>query len=261
MFNWDFIQLIDDSGIDSVVYGGGFVERRKTVPVIPDDTVRISMPAMTIGSDSTFDVPVIYEAKVTSKVQRFALSFDYDSSLVRLVDAFMAEDQTATLDTVIAPTHGDVFVQAKDGEMLFGADTLFYLRFTSKSRTDTLCTSLQQVGFLPINDDAKVDFEIFEISDMCIQGKPEDPKGSVGVYEGLRDLRISPNPASELVVVELPVEKGRFGIAVYDVAGHLVHASKGIGRAEWVPGMAANGVYHIVVTLDGVSVSRQVIVR
>lgn len=261
LFIWDYIQLVEDSGIDSVVYGQGYVERRKFVPEPVFDTVRITIPGHVAQSDSTFDLPVVFDSISRSRVKHFALSFDFDSSVVRLDDVIKASDILDTLERDIQPTHGDVFMRVAGDGVIQGADTLFYLRFTAKHRTDTLCTTLQQVGFLPINDDVKVDATVISLSEICVQGKAEGPKEVVEVPESLWDLRISPNPASEFVAVMLPESKGRFEIAVFDVAGRLVHTAAGIGKVEWRPGANARGAYHIVVTLGGESLQRQVIIR
>jgi hypothetical protein len=262
-FIWDPIasQIVDDSNIDTIIFGSGFVERR-TTPILPTfDTVKISLPAMTVSRDSTFDVPVIFDTISKSKVKHFAFSFDFDSSVVRFDDAILASDIQGFLSRDIQPTHGAVLVEAKDSSTFFGADTLFYLRFTSKGRTDTICTSLTQVGFLPVNGDAKVDSRLITIGEMCVQGFTPEPTKVVREYEGLRDLFISPNPASEIVVISVPEQRGRFSVEIFDVAGHSVYAAQGIGRIEWRPAMAAAGAYNVIVTLDGQSVLRHVIIR
>jgi hypothetical protein len=262
-FIWDPIasQIVDDSNIDTIIFGSGFIERR-TTPVLPTfDTVKISLPPMTVSRDSTFDVPVIFDTISRSKVKHFAFSFDFDSSVVRFDDAYLASDIQGTLTKVIQPIHGDVFVESKDSSTFFGADTLFYLRFTSKGRTDTICTSLTQVGFLPVNDDAKVDSRLITIGEMCVQGFTPEPTKVVREYEGLRDLFISPNPALEIVMISLPEQKGRFSVEVFDAAGHSVYTAQGIGRVEWRPNEAAAGAYNVIVTLDGHSVLRHVIIR
>ncbi|HET6512085.1 MAG TPA: T9SS type A sorting domain-containing protein [Candidatus Kapabacteria bacterium] len=261
LFIWDYIQLVEDSGIDSVIYGQGYVERRKNVPEPVFDTVRIAIPGHVAQSDSTFDLPVVFDSIAGSKVKHFAFSFDFDSSVVRLDDVIKASDIVDTLERDIQPTHGDVFMRVAGDGVIQGADTLFYLRFTAKHRTDTLCTMLQQVGFLPINDDVKVDATVISLSEICVQGKAEDPVKSVEVSESLRDLWIGPNPASEFVTVMLPESVGRFEVAVYDVMGRLVYSSRGIGKVEWRPGSNARGAYHIVVTTGTGSTQRQVIIR
>jgi hypothetical protein len=247
--------------IDSISFGSGFIQRR-TTPVLPTfDTVKISLPPTTVSRDSTFDVPVIFDMTSESKLKHFAFSFDFDSSVVRFDDAYLASDIQGTLTKVIQPVHGDVFVESKDTNTLFGADTLFYLRVTSKGRTDTICTALSQVGLLPINDDAKVDTRVISIGDLCVQGFTPTPTKVVREYEGLRDLFISPNPASEIVMISLPEQKGRFSVEIFDAAGHTVHAASGIGRIEWRPTTAAAEAYNVIVTLDGRSVLRHVIIR
>jgi hypothetical protein len=263
-FLWDPLefQMVDDSNIDLINYGSGWIRRRTTAPVPTFDTVKISSPAVTVVDDSTFDIPVIFEDMSKSKIKHFAYSFDFDSSVLLLDDAILASDVSATLTKNFQPTHADVFVQSKDDAILQGGDTLFYLRFTSKKRIDTLCTSLQQVGFVPVNTDAKVDFKLITSGEICVQGdKPEDPKEVVEEYEGLRELHISPNPASEVVSILLPEPEGRFFVAVYDIAGQAAFSGNGIGKVEWRPGFASRGIYHVVVTLDGNSVSRQLIIR
>jgi hypothetical protein len=261
-FLWDSLefQMVDDSNIDSIFYGSGWVRRRAETPEPTFDTVRISLPSITVSRDSTFDVPVIFDSISGSKVKHFAFSFDFDSSVIRFDDAILASDISGTLTKDVQPTHGDVFVTAKDSIPFSGMDTLFYLRFTSKGRTDTICTALSQVGFLPINDDAKVDARIINIGEICVQGFDPGPK-AVAEYEELRELFISPNPASEVVSISLPEQKGRFSVMVVDAAGRMVHAAEGIGRIEWRPTEAAGGAYNVIVTLDGHSVLRHVIIR
>ncbi len=262
-FIWDALefQMVDDSNIDSIFYGGGWVRRRAVIPEPTFDTVRISLPSITVTKDSTFDVPVIFDTISGSKVKHFAFSFDYDSSVIRFDDAIMASDIPGTITKDVQPTHGDVFVVSKDETPFFGADTLFYLRFTSKSRTDTICTTLQQVGFLPVNNDAKVDSKLITVGDFCVQGFDPGPKEVVREYEELRDLFISPNPASEIVTISLAEQKGRFSVMIVDAAGRTVHTAEGIGRIEWRPNEVAQGAYNVIVTLDGHSVLRHVIIR
>jgi hypothetical protein len=261
-FIWDPFtsQIVDDSNIDSIIFGSGFIQRR-TTPVLPTlDTVKISLPPITVSRDSTFDVPVIFDMTSGSNVEHFAFSFDFDSSVVRFDDAFLASDIQGTLTKVTQPIHGDVFVESKDENTSFGSDTLFYLRFTSRGRTDTICTALSQVGFLTVNGDAKVDTRLITTGDMCVQGFVPATE-AVEEYEGLRDLFISPNPASEIVTISLPEQKGRFSVAIFDAAGHFVHTAAGVGRIEWRPELAAAGAYYVIVTLDGHSVRRHVIIR
>lgn len=263
-FHWDPLefQMVDDSNVDNIVYGGGWIRRRTSVPVPTFDTVKISLPAITVGEDSTFDVPVIFEEMSKSKIKHFAFSFDYDSSVLQLEDAILASDISATLTRDFQPTHADIFVQSENNGLLLGGDTLFYLRFTSRKRTDTVCTSLEQIGFVPVNSDAKVDSRLVMTGEICIQGtKAEDPKGVVEDHGRLRELHISPNPASDVVAILLPEPEGRFFVAVYDIAGRTAFSDNGIGKVEWRPASASKGVYHVVVTLDGYSVSRQLIIR
>jgi hypothetical protein len=262
-FIWDplIFQFVEDANIDSIFFGSGFVERR-TTPILPTfDTVKISLPSVVVDHDSTFDVPVIFEEISGSNVKHFAFSFDYDSSVVRFDDAIMASDIQGTISKEIQPTHGDVFVVSKESTLFQGADTLFYLRFTAKHRIDTVCTTLMQVAFLPVNDDAKVDARVITVREMCVQGLDPGPKEAVKEYEGLRDLFISPNPASEIVTISLPEQKGRFSVSVFDATGRSVLAASGIGRIEWRPEATATGAYNVIVTLDGHSVLRHVIIR
>jgi hypothetical protein len=259
-FSWDFIQVVDDSGIDTVVYGGGFVERRKQAPEPTFDTVRITLPSVVEADDSTFDVPVIFDTISGSKIKHFAFSFDYDSSVVRFDDAILASDIAGTISKDIQPSHADVFLISKDSSLFFGADTLFYLRFTSRPRIDTVCTSLGQVGFLPVNSDAKVDARIITVGEICVQGFNPGPD-KVREYEGFSELSVFPNPASEVVAISLPEQKGRFLVSVFDASGRTVHSAEGIGRVEWRPIATAKGAYSLVVTLDGHSVLRHVIIR
>lgn len=263
-FHWDPLefQMVDDSNIDNIVYGSGWIRRRTTVPVPVFDTVKISSPAITVAEDSTFDVPVIFEEMSASKIKHFAFSFDYDSSVLKLEDAILASDISATLTRDFQPAHADIFVQSENDGLLSGGDTLFYLRFTSRKRPDTVCTSLEQVGFVAVNSDAKVDSRIITNGEICVQGvKPQDPKEVVEDLKRLRELHISPNPATDVVSILLPEPEGRFFVAVYDIAGRTAFSASGIGKVEWRPGSASKGLYHVVVTLDGVSISRQVIVR
>jgi hypothetical protein len=260
LFNWDFIQVVDDSGIDTIVYGGGFVERRKTAPEPVFDTVRIALPPVVVADDSTFDVPVIFDTISGSKIRHFAFSFDYDPSVLRFDDAILASDIAATISKDVQPSHGDVFLISKDSSLFFGADTLFYLRFTSRPRIDTACTSLSQVGFLPVNSDAKVDSRVITVGEICVQGYNPGPD-AVREYEGFSELFISPNPASEVVTISLPEQKGKFSVSIFDGAGRSVYTSEGIGRVEWQPAQMAAGAYNVIVTLDGHSVLRHVIIR
>ena len=262
-FLWDSLefQMVDDSNIDSIMYGSGWVRRRAETPEPTFDTVRITLPSITVSRDSTFDLPVIFDSISGSKIKHFAFSFDYDSSIIRFDDAILASDLSGTITKDVQPTHGDVFVTSKDSLPFLGMDTLFYLRFTSKGRIDTVCTALTQVGFLPINDDAKVDARIITIGEICVQGFDPGTWEVVREYEDLRDLFISPNPASEIVTISLPEQKGRFSVMIVDVAGRAVHTAEGIGRIEWRPSEVAQGAYNVIVTLDGHAVLRHVIIR
>jgi hypothetical protein len=262
-FIWDpfEFQMVDDSNVDEIVYGSGWIRRLTSAPVPTFDTVKISSPAVTVVDDSTFDIPVIFEEMSKSKIKHFAYSFDFDSSVLRFDDAILAPDISAILTKNSQPTHADVFVQSKDDGLLSGADTLFYLRFTSKKRTDTLCTSLQQVGFVPVNTEAKIDSKVITTGEICVQGAPEEPKEVVEEYIRLRGLTISPNPASEVVSILLPEPEGRFFVSVYDIAGRTAFSGSGIGKVEWKPGFASRGIYYVIVTIDGISVTRQLIIE
>jgi hypothetical protein len=63
------------------------------------------------------------------------------------------------------------------------------------------------------------------------------------------------------VTITLPEQKGRFSVSVFDAAGRSVHTAEGVGRIEWRPLEAAQGAYHVIVTLDGHSVLRRVIIK
>ncbi|MEM1326195.1 MAG: M56 family metallopeptidase [Bacteroidota bacterium] len=89
--------------------------------------------------------------------------------------------------------------------------------------------------------------------------------GAIGNFDG--SFRVYPNPASELVNIQVRTKNSaEVRVYVFDAVGRLVYSKymeqwQGRARFEWDTKEVANGRYTVVVDLDGVRRSEQIIVE
>lgn len=249
-FLWDQLQLNNESGIDTIIYGDGFVKYLK--PELPPrkDTVTVSIGIDSVKAGEILEIPVRVSDMYGANVKQFALNFDFDTSAMNFVGAEVVDGRVpVTRVQQTQDEHATVQIHSLDTTRIPGNSLFMVLRFQTKEREDTMRTYLQQLGFQALNPEATITYVNLSSDTSIIYGVKKPDTTSAVASERELLVRVYPNPSTSFVRFEAEGEK--VAVNIFDVLGREIFSTEAVGAIEWRSAEHASGPYLARVRVRG----------
>jgi hypothetical protein len=229
-----------------------------------DPTVFVSPAELTVNAGDPFEMSIRVDAGYPDSVTAFLVDFTFDAGVIELLSAeegsLFANCGYPTMfhwDSLAAGSHSCNDVTLGHTAHVFLPGELVALDFVALSVGETpisiTAADLRDINRDPILPVYSADGFVTVLPETGVEGLPVSPPAD-------REIRVFPNPSSDHVKIEFPVD--RAGVAlrvdVLDVAGRIVARPRcsvlgdGTGSVTWggrsdLGAAVPSGIYLVVV--------------
>ena len=243
----DWPMFDPSAGVDTVIQTSGWL---KTIAIAGHTT--LTAPRRTVNgvitgpfADSVrFDLPVMISDISTANVSSARLQFTYDPNRLAFVMATTTSKSASIVSATTSTDTASIVFQGLNSSTIRGGDTLVNLQFYALVGADTVCTTLSDVTWQPLNADAKLGATDVRFDSICIYGRYQP--ASVGATSQQEPIRFYPNPARDYVI---STATAAISLDIYDALGRLIARCERSNNAWLVPSSLSSGAYRAVARL------------
>jgi hypothetical protein len=235
-FHWTYVEDPKYFKIDTIITEDGWIEMEapKNASLTSRDT--------TMKADTVISIPVSISDLSGTGITQARLSATVDTSVFDFVAATPGPTSGAQITSAgLIGTSLTIDIASKTTAPLPGNGVLVNVQLRSKSRQDTVCSTLQNGSFKALNSDANIGSVAVWFGEICVFGSRP---ASVAHDPSVEQLEVYPNPASGRVHLGIPGSAPVSELRVYDMLGRQVFA--GSNLTDWDPASGIpDGRYHI----------------
>jgi hypothetical protein len=200
--------LLDDSGIDTVIIQNGWIKYvAEPPPPIRRKSVSLTSDAVTIQSDSSFWMPLNISEVDSAAIKNAVFTFTVDSNSLWIdtVEAGAMLPSSTTVTFERKTPRINVYISDIDtSRIMQGSGELLRIKVSTLPRTDTVCTEYFDSAFIALNTDNLLDTVSYSLGSICIEGVPvSDTDTTTSSVKGWdkngSTIQLHPNPANSTV--------------------------------------------------------------